>query len=74
MAGIPITLFLIMENTLEFYTKLCIASLEFVLNSPSNICIKRGHLRVEILVSLDEHVLIDLPDFPVVVPRAEIVL
>ena len=43
-------------------------------NPPGDIRIKGGHLRVELLVALDEGVLVDFPDLAVIVPRPQVVL
>ena len=43
-------------------------------HSPSNISIKRGHLRVELLVASDEGVFVDFPDFPVIIPGLQVIL
>ncbi len=41
---------------------------------PGYISIKRGHLRVQFLVTSYESIFVDLPDLPVVVPRTQVVL
>ena len=41
---------------------------------PSNIRLEGGHLWVEFLVATYEGIFVDLPDLPIVVPRAEVAL
>jgi len=40
---------------------------------PGNVSIERWHLWVQSLVAADERVFVDLPDFSVVVPGAQVV-
>ena len=42
-------------------------------SGPGDVGVERRHLRVELLVSADERVLVDLPDLAVVVPRRQVV-